>query len=568
MKRHSAFLGAATAALLCAGTAQADLQANTAHVITLESLGFSNQNDAEFGYSLTAAGHSLVIGAPRRLVDGVRAGAVYQVISAEGEPLSAGSAREWHQGIPASGDADDDYAAVSGSPEEGDRFGHALAAGRPGNNSGYCEPAVAELCWKILVGVPGEGLDMSNKNTREFENAGMVNVLVQPVGEIPTDGTYRQLRSIHQGTKGIIGKTETGDRFGAALAVGDFNSDGGDDIAIGAPSEAVGDYLRAGGVNVIMGDVERDFDFRADGWTAFNNTAWSQQNLEGRRDENEYFGRALAAGDFNGDGATDLAVGIPNDYVRRGDNSRGGSVQIIFGQAFEQWTINEGGLTLQGNELISQNDKGVAGDTEAPDQFGAALAAGDFNNDGVDDLAIGAPGEAIGDTRGAGMIHVVYGSRGRFSDPNFGGLKTGGKVNEIGIHQNTKDVPGGAEAGDRFGAALAAGDVNGDGVDDLIVGIPGEDLVKNSVKNAGAVQIFYGSAKDGIVPANNRWFDQKNLNGRLTANMEFGHALVVGDFDQNGRADLAIGSNSYRPRSLVNREPIASPGTVTVVYQD
>ena len=117
------------------------------------------------------------------------------------------------------------------------------------------------------------------------------------------------------------------------------------------------------------------------------------------------------------------------------------------------------GLTAEGDQIWSQNSRGIAGTSESADEFGNSLAAGDFNGDGLEDLAIGVHLEDIGTTEDAGAVNVIYGSH--------GGLTAEG--NQI-WHQDSAGIAGSAEAGDFFGRSLAAGDFNGDGCDDLSIG--------------------------------------------------------------------------------------------------
>ncbi len=154
--------------------------------------------------------------------------------------------------------------------------------------------------------------------------------------------------------------------------------------------------------------------------------------------------------DFNGDGYDDLAIGAP------GENNSAGMVHILYSSPT--------GLTSTGSQTFTQSSLGTDS-SEAGDRFGASLAAGDFNGDGYDDLAVGIPGEDIGSISDAGAVSIIFGS--------VNGL-TGSR--DQFWHQDSVNVPGGAEAGDQFGYSLATGDFNGEDVNgksmcDLAVGV-------------------------------------------------------------------------------------------------
>jgi hypothetical protein len=104
--------------------------------------------------------------------------------------------------------------------------------------------------------------------------------------------------------------------------------------------------------------------------------------------------------DFNNDGFADLAVGVPAEDV--GGIIDAGAVNVLYGSA--------AGLTGAGSQLFTQDTPGVASSAETGDQFGFALAAGDFNHDGAADLAIGMIFESVGSNAEAGGVNVLYGS--------------------------------------------------------------------------------------------------------------------------------------------------------------
>jgi hypothetical protein len=171
-------------------------------------------------------------------------------------------------------------------------------------------------------------------------------------------------------------------------------------------------------------------------------------------------------------------------------------------------------LTTDGIHTISQADLGGA--VEQDDHFASVLAAGDFDGDGRMDLAIGDPDENVGGVVDAGEVIVVYGAA--------SGLGQAGARAPIGIHQNVTDVGDVAEAGDHFGAALATGDFNGDGRDDLAVGVPGEDCAAPAAVDCGLVQIFPGSAT-GIDRADDTVWTQENLGSPAHSPSEVGDEL-------------------------------------------
>ncbi len=118
----------------------------------------------------------------------------------------------------------------------------------------------------------------------------------------------------------------------------------------------------------------------------------------------------------------------------------------------------------------------------ADDRFGWSVAAADFNGDGFDDLAIGVPFEDMGDHRESGAIQVIYGGS--------GGLFA---ADDQVFTQNTSGMNDTAEAEDFFGSNVTSGDHDGNGFDDLVVGVRTEG-VSGAGNLDGAVQAIYGTS--------------------------------------------------------------------------
>src|SRR6056297_1585701 len=266
----------------------------------------------------------------------------------------------------------------------------------------------------------------------------------------------------------------------------------------------------------------------------------SKTDLASPAEIHDEVGRALAAGDFNGDGYLDLAIGVP--FEDRGPSDAqiadSGWVHEIFG--------GPGGLDASSGEDVWDQSDAVAGSVEAGDENGFAVTTGDFNGDGYDDLAWGSPGEAIGSEDRAGAINVVYSSA--------TGLTEDGNRQ---FHQDTDGIGGIAQAGDELGFSIAAGDFNNDGFDDVAFGAPREDI--GSVNSAGLVQILYGAAS-GLTTAGSLSLDRNDAGmGGVGLEDWFGEALAVGDFNGDLYADLAIGA-PLDARSAINA------GTVHLIY--
>lgn len=281
------------------------------------------------------------------------------------------------------------------------------------------------------------------------------------------------------------------DYFGFALAAADFDLDGRDDLAVGA--------FNAGIVAALYG---------TDGGLRLARSHVWIQNQFGSPGDWE-FGYTLAAGDLGGDGAPDLAIGATR-------TSGSGAVVVLFSVT--------GGLSSDGNRVIDAASLGSTHSIE--DYFGSALAIGDFDGKDGADLAIGAEFDRSGQRR-TGRVYAVPRSQGELDASQalvLGPRRLGGLVGEAEI-----------------GSDLAAADLNGDGMEDLIVGAPGARV--GDAKYAGSAAVVPGS-EDWLDWASTRVLsaDTPGMPGRAAYGDNFAYSLLADDFDGAGAAELAVGT--------------------------
>lgn len=394
-----------------------------------------------------------------------------------------------------------------------------------------------------------------------YSSAGFVTI----VPGSATGPATSQKKTFNQNTAGVPGAAESTDHFGWALTSFDIDRDGYADLLVGTPDEDTADGVDAGGEWILYGSPT--------GLTGTGSVSRGEpsNDSEGPGAGHRY-GATMAEGDIDGDGYTDWVTTAPgaafwwyttttptaavrsanarsfpsaSHGVRLRHKVRGKTVtaaatsSMSFFPAVADVNGDAAGDIVMGWQDPSASDpaqrSGFDVYPSSPDGSVPAitvftpltsLTSGDFNGDGAADVAVGDSGEGAGT---GGNVKV------------YPGDSTLSMSTSTTITQDTTDVPGTGASGDRFGYSVAAGDLNGDGKDDLVVGVPYKTVSSQTL--AGESVALYGGA-DGLTGTGSQVFSQSTAGvaGAAEANDALGWTVSTLDINHDGYGDLIAGA--------------------------
>ena len=286
--------------------------------------------------------------------------------------------------------------------------------------------------------------------------------LIHPHGNLPMVVAGPGLAALHLGPVGeasvragdaIYAGGEDWDELGAAVTIGpDLDGDAGPDVLVAAPDYYGADWINLSATGQVLG-----FPASARGLLDASDALVSLTGACCGADRFDELGRAIAVGDLDDDGAVDVLLGVPQL-----------SEDAVDGGAFAVTAPLQGDIDAESEGVwVAQPPD----DNES--EAGRALAAGfDLDCDGVDDLALGAPADSRVWPRG-GSLSVRYGPIGGYED--------------LGVEDDASLTVYSASDSERFGAAVAAVDLDGDGCRDLLIGAP---EARAAGERAGAVRLL------------------------------------------------------------------------------
>lgn len=270
-------------------------------------------------------------------------------------------------------------------------------------------------------------------------------------------------------------------------------------------------------------------------------------------------GWSLATGDFNNDGYPDLAIGDPYASVSSVDGqsdaglTNGGAGAVLVRYGNQNGVDHSIQLAPGQYEEWNENDSNVDGGAMSNDHFGYAIATADVNGDGIDDLVVGIPGKTIDGHYHAGAVTEIFGASAGLTASGSAtiSLDTPGVVGEAADQQSCDEDDGCSPDGENFGGAVAAGDIDGDGYADAVIGTPKKRIFAGTTstgdsdnpRHDGAMSVLFGSStgltsRSQFVTAKSRGMVARGT--KPSDVLQLADQLVTGDFNGDGHGDVAV----------------------------
>lgn len=311
----------------------------------------------------------------------------------------------------------------------------------------------------------------------------------------------------------VVWGARISDNAGRAVAFGDLDGDGFRDIIVGSIGvDGNGQTIpNSGAVDIVWGDTRVNLGASKDLLTQ------TDVRIEGA-DTGDQVGVFVVAGDFDGDGLDDLAMAASLGDGPGNIRPDAGDVYIFYGRARAAWA----GITN-----VSQRDVIIYG-ADAGDNSGISLATGDVDNDGVDELLIGGSGmDGPANARNScGGLNVWWGG----PRPEGGAVDLGAVT-----------LIDGVDAVDLAGRSIACGDLNGDGMDDIVVGVPNGAGPGNLRAQGGEARVVWGRSRAAM----GQYLDLASGTDAAVWGKDPGDNagtwVDVADYDGDGFGDLVVG---------------------------
>ncbi len=380
----------------------------------------------------------------------------------------------------------------------------------------------------LAIGESGTDSFTYTTNNGSLTNTASVNLTINGVNDAPQVTSVFNPSSFNGSNGFVINGIDSGDNSGNSVSsAGDINGDGINDLIIGAPgADPNGQYnLYGAGESYVVFGSNNGFG------ASFNLSSLNGSNgfVINAIDVGDFLGISVSsAGDINGDGFDDLIIGAegadPNGRYSAGES------YVVFG------SNNGFGASFNLSSLNGSNGFAIIGIDSFDESGNSVSSAGDINGDGFDDLIIGAEGADPNGRYSAGESYVVFGSNSDF----------GASFNLSSLNGSNGFAINGIDSGNSSGGSVSsAGDINGDGFDDLIIGAKGAD--PNGQRNAGESYVVFGSNSGFEASLNLLSLNGSNgftINGIDVYDYSGNSVSSAGDINGDGIDDLIIGASN------------------------